>query len=71
MELDMPAATMLDPTLTINQIVARFPETIPVFDRFGLDTCCGGDVRVEEAAQRDGVDAAEVFSALRQTLERK
>lgn len=67
----MPAATTLDPTLTINQIVARFPETIPIFDRFGLDICCGGDVRVEEAAQRDGVDAAEVLSALRQTLERK
>ena len=71
MELDMASATTLDPKLTINEIVAQFPATIPVFDRFGLDTCCGGGVRVDEAAQRDGIDAAELLSALRQTLERR
>ena len=46
MGLDMASATTLDPKLTINEIVAQFPATIPVFDRFGLDTCCGGGVRV-------------------------
>ena len=67
----MPTATTLDPELTINEIVARFPETIPIFDRFGLDTCCGGNVRVKEAAQRDGIEAAEVLAALRPALDRK
>ncbi len=67
----MAAATALDPNLMINEIVARFPETIPVFNRFGLDICCGGGVRVDEAAERDGIDAAEVLSALRQALERR
>jgi regulator of cell morphogenesis and NO signaling len=67
----MASATTLDPKLTINEIVARFPETIPVFNRFGLDICCGGGVRVDEAAQRDGIDAAAVLSALRQALERR
>jgi len=65
----MATAATLDPTLTIKEIVARFPETIPVFRRFGLDTCCGGGVRIEEAAQRDGLDAADVLSAVRQALE--
>jgi iron-sulfur cluster repair protein YtfE (RIC family) len=68
-ELDMATAATLDPTLTIKEIVARFPETIPVFRRFGLDTCCGGGVRIEEAAQRDGLDAADVLAAVRQALE--
>jgi regulator of cell morphogenesis and NO signaling len=65
----MATAATLDPTLTIKEIVARFPETIPVFRRFGLDTCCGGGVRIEEAAQRDGLDAADVLAAVRQALE--
>jgi iron-sulfur cluster repair protein YtfE (RIC family) len=68
-ELDMATAATLDPTLTIKEIVVRFPETIPVFRRFGLDTCCGGGVRIEEAAQRDGLDAADVLAAVRQALE--
>jgi iron-sulfur cluster repair protein YtfE (RIC family) len=68
-ELDMATAATLDPTLTIKEIVARFPETVPVFRRFGLDTCCGGGVRIEEAAQRDGLDAADVLAAVRQALE--
>jgi regulator of cell morphogenesis and NO signaling len=70
MELYM-VATALDPNLTINEIVARFPETIPVFNRFGLDTCCGGGVRVDEAARRDELDVTAVVSALRQAIERR
>ena len=67
----MADVTALDSTLTINEIVARFPETVPVFNRFGLDICCGGSVRVDEAARRDGIDAAEVLSALNGALERR
>jgi iron-sulfur cluster repair protein YtfE (RIC family) len=46
----------LDPALTINEIVAAHPATIPVFDRFGFDTGCGGGVRVDEVAKRDGIE---------------
>jgi len=67
----MASATTLDPNLTISEIVARFPETIPVFNRFGLDTCCGGGVRVDEAAHRHGLDVADVRSALHEVVERK
>lgn len=66
----MSLTRQLDLSLTINEIVARHPETIPVFNRFGMDTCCGGGVTVEEAAQRDGIDAAAVVSELRHTAER-
>jgi regulator of cell morphogenesis and NO signaling len=61
-------AHRFDPALTINDIVARHPESIPVFNRFGMDTCCGGGVSVDEAARRDGVDAAAVFAALDEAL---
>jgi iron-sulfur cluster repair protein YtfE (RIC family) len=58
----------LDPALTINQIVAKYPQTTAVFNRFGFDTCCGGGVTVAQAAQRDGVEPEAVFSALHAVL---
>ena len=58
----------LDPALTINEIVAAHPETIPVFNRFGFDTCCGGGVRVNEAARRDGIEVGDVIAALHDVL---
>ena len=64
----MPETLQLDPSITIKEIVAAHPETIPVFNRFGFDTCCGGGVRVEEAARRDGIDLNEVIAALNKVL---
>jgi regulator of cell morphogenesis and NO signaling len=67
----MPNTIQLDPTMTINEIVARYPDTIPVFNRFGLDTCCGGGVPVDEAAHRDGIAVEPVLNALRDVVERR
>ena len=64
----MITAPKYDSTLTINEIVVKYPETIPVFNRFGLDTCCGGGIRVDEAARRDGIAVDEVVAALNQAL---
>ncbi len=60
--------TGLDTTMTINEIVARFAETMPVFNRFGMDTCCGGGVTVDEAARRDGIEAEAVYAALHEAI---
>jgi regulator of cell morphogenesis and NO signaling len=68
MEQQMTHTLLFDPALTINEIVAQYPETIPVFNRFGIDTCCGGGVRVDEAALRDGIDAKLVTAALNDVL---
>lgn len=64
----MQKTVPLGAALTINEIVAAHPETIPVFNRFGFDTCCGGGVRVDEAAQRDGIDVGDVIAALTEVL---
>ena len=64
----MSKALQFDPALTINEIVAAYPESIAVFNRFGLDTCCGGGVRVEEAARRDGINVSDVIAALNESL---
>jgi iron-sulfur cluster repair protein YtfE (RIC family) len=67
----MPGTTALDLKLTVNEIVTRHPETIPVFNRFGVDICCGGGARVDEAAHRDGLDSAVLIAALREAVEQQ
>ena len=46
----------LDCGWTVNDVVKRHPATMEVFNRYGLDTCCGAMLTVEQAAHQDGVD---------------
>ena len=55
---------LIDTSVSVNEMVARHPETVPVFNRFGLDTCCGGGAPIAEAARRDGADLDELVKAL-------
>ncbi len=65
-ESDMPAIDReLDCSLTVRELMQRHPATRAVFERFGVDTCCGSGVSVEEAARRDGLDSAVLCTQLR------
>ena len=55
----------LDCTMTVHELVKRHPATQAVFQRYGVDTCCGGAVSVEAAARRDGIDAVRLCTELR------
>lgn len=59
----------IDTNLTVNDMVATHPETIAVFNRFGLDTCCGGGVSIAEAARRDGAKLGDLVQALHGALD--
>ena len=50
--------------MTVNEVVQRYPETVVVFNEFGIEACCGGGVPVREAALRDGASAETVLDAL-------
>ena len=43
--------------LTVNEVIRLYPQTVTVFNGFGIDSCCGGGVAVSIAAARDGIDA--------------
>ena len=71
----MPTNTLhtsaeISPEDTLNAIVARYPQTLGVLQRLGLDTCCGGALPLRTAAQHHGLAIAEVLAALRAEAER-
>lgn len=56
-------------SLSVNDAIRLYPETIAVFNDFGIDACCGGAVPIAEAARRDGADLDELLAALAAVLE--
>lgn len=51
-------------TLTVGAIVTRDFRTAAVFERYGIDFCCGGDVALDDACRAARVDAAQVENDL-------
>ena len=54
----------IDPKATINSITDRYPDTIALFAYYGIDSCCGGEKTLEEAARRHSVALDELLSRL-------
>jgi len=62
----MPATEReLDCSSTVHELIQRHPATRMVFQRYGVDTCCGSAVSVQEAARRDGLDPNQLCAELR------
>lgn len=52
------------PDAFVDETLRRHPETMSVFNAFGIDTCCGSAATIEDAARRDGADADALLAAL-------
>lgn len=52
---------------TVHDVVGRVAGSRAVFDRFGIDTCCGGELPVALAARHHGVDVELLLDALEVT----
>lgn len=44
--------------MTVNETIRLFPATVEIFNRYGIDACCGGAALVIDAAVRHGADPA-------------
>lgn len=60
----MSSDTLKLAEMTVDEIMARSPATMPVFNAFGVDSCCGAHSTVREAAERDGVNETALIAAL-------
>lgn len=49
----MPAV-ILSPEISVNEAIRLAPASIEVFNRYGIDACCGGAASIRAAALRDG-----------------
>ena len=54
----------IDADAPLNAIVARYPQTLPVLQRFGLDICCGGALPLRIAAQHHDLQLEDILQAL-------
>lgn len=66
----MQETLTIDPTWTVNKVVALYPATVSVFNRCGVDSCCGGGVSLAEAATRDGLSLDALLQELRDVVAR-
>ena len=55
-------------TMTVNEFIARHPASVAVFNRLGIDTCCGGHMSLAEAAAQRGMAVESLLEALRQAM---
>lgn len=55
-------------TLTINDVVERYPDLMPILAGRGLDLCCGGPLTLGEAAERHGLDLDGLVAELNAAL---
>lgn len=46
----------ITPEMTVNEIVQRYPATLPVLTELGIDTCCGGEHALVRVAQKHRLD---------------
>ena len=54
--------------MIINQVLKDYPETIPVFHKFKVDTCCGGGGSIAKTASRDRINVEELLAALNKSI---
>ena len=54
----------IDTRKTIKEIVLEMPTSVNVFERLGIDYCCGGDKRLEDACRTAGRPVEEVLRSL-------
>ena len=50
--------------LSVNEVIRRYPASVEVFKRYGIDACCGGPALVGVAAERHGADPEALVAEL-------
>lgn len=58
------AEVNITPDMVINEVIRQHPWTLPVFHRYGVDSCCGGAHTLAAAAQENSLDLDQMLAEL-------
>jgi regulator of cell morphogenesis and NO signaling len=58
----------LDTSVTLGELVTRYPKTAQVFKRYGIDFCCGGKRPLRVVLAESGLSEEELASQLREAF---
>ena len=56
-------------TTTVAEVASTLPSSVRVFQRYGIDFCCGGKAALSAACQAHGVSYAELVGAIEASAE--
>lgn len=59
----------VDERTTVRDLVGRYPQTRPVFEKHGIDYCCGGGKSLADAAREHGRSLPELIDSLKKALD--
>lgn len=59
----------VDGKMTVRELVGRYPQTRPVFEKHGIDYCCGGGKCLAEAVGERGLKLTALVGALEEALQ--
>lgn len=62
------SVTKITGDMIINDVIKKYPGTISVFNRFRVDSCCGGGQSIAKTAAADGVAIEALLSALNEAV---
>lgn len=61
-----PATTdRIDPSLSVNETLRRWPAAVMALNAFGVDTCCGGAASLAQAAADADVPLDDLLDGVR------
>jgi len=60
----------ITPDMSLNDVIRKYPTTIGVFNRFNIDSCCGGARSLRDMAAQDKVDIGVFIQALKEAAEK-
>lgn len=61
--------THIDGEMTVRELVGRYPQTRPVFEKHGIDYCCGGAKSLTDAASEHGLRLPDLAGDLEKALQ--
>ncbi len=50
--------------MTVSDVLRQYPATLPVFNQYRVDACCGGGATLAVAAAAAGISVEELVAAL-------